>query len=91
MTCPSYQGKQDEPQPRESRRNGLVDRAGSVISGLLADARPSNFAAVPVGQRWPVHTLMVGAGLVAFAKVIEWHTSSSASRVARDALTKAKR
>lgn len=61
------------------------------LAGCLLMLAQVVFAAVPVGQRWPVHTLMVGAGLVAFAKVIEWHTSSSASRVARDALTKAKR
>ncbi|HCF5745547.1 TPA: hypothetical protein NIH25_002710 [Pseudomonas aeruginosa] len=61
------------------------------LAGCLLMLAQVILAAVPVGQRWPVHTLMVGAGLVAFAKVIEWHTSSSASRVARDALTKAKR
>ncbi|MFW5303249.1 hypothetical protein ACOAMY_28380 [Pseudomonas aeruginosa] len=48
------------------------------------------FAAVPVGQRWPAHTMMLGAVLVAFAKLIEWRTRSSASRVVRHALTKAK-
>ena len=49
------------------------------------------FAAVPVGQRWPVHILILGGLLVGFAKLIEWHTRSSGRRVVRDALTKAKR
>ncbi|HCF6936529.1 hypothetical protein ACM72X_23480 [Pseudomonas aeruginosa] len=61
------------------------------LAGCLLMLAQVLFEAVPVGQRWPAHTLMLGAVLVAFAKVIESHTRSSASRVVRDALTKAKR
>ena len=49
------------------------------------------FAAVQVGQRWPVYILMLGAVLVGIGKLIESLTRSSANRVVRDALSKAKR
>ncbi|HHO8322269.1 hypothetical protein ACM71H_26305 [Pseudomonas aeruginosa] len=63
-----------------------VSQAGCLL--MLAQVL---FAAVPVGQRWPVHTLMLGAALVGVAKLIELHTRTKASRIVRDALTKAKR
>jgi uncharacterized protein YqfA (UPF0365 family) len=59
------------------------------LAGCLLMLAQVLFEAVPVGQRWPVHTLMLGGVLVGFAKLIEWRTRSSASRVVRDALTKA--
>ncbi|HEJ2342253.1 TPA: hypothetical protein ACWLUJ_005770 [Pseudomonas aeruginosa] len=65
--------------------------AGMALSlfGILLMVAQVNFAAVPVGQHWPVYTLIFGALLVAFAKLVEWHTRFSAWRVVSAALSKA--
>tara|TARA_R100001377_G_C3193503_1_gene111578 strand:- start:1453 stop:1698 length:246 start_codon:yes stop_codon:yes gene_type:complete len=71
----------------------MVWCAGLAVSlaGCLLMLAQVIFAVVAVGQRLPVYTLMLGAVLVGFAKLLEWHIRLSASRVVCDALTKAKR
>lgn len=66
---------------------------GTVITlaGCFATLAQVIFAAVPVGQRWPVYLLMGGGLVLALAKVIEWHSRSTARRIVRDALNQAKR
>lgn len=44
------------------------------LAGCLLMLAQVIFAAVPVGQRWPAHILMLGAALVAIGKLIEFHT-----------------
>lgn len=67
--------------------------AGVLVSlmGCLLMLAQVAFETVPVGQRWPVYVLVLGAVLVAVAKLIEWHTHQMAKRVVSDALLRAKR
>lgn len=44
------------------------------LAGCLLMLAQVIFAAVPVGQRWPAHILMLGVALVAIGKLIEFHT-----------------
>ncbi|HGM8087301.1 TPA: hypothetical protein ACKP9S_003672 [Pseudomonas aeruginosa] len=66
---------------------------GVVISlaGCFATLAQVVFAAEPVGQRWPVYLLMGGGLVLGLAKIIEWHSRSTARRIVRDALNQAKR
>lgn len=78
---------------RQAKAAVHVWMIGVVISlaGCFAGLAQVVFSAVPVGQRWPIY-LLIGGGLVlGLAKVIEWHSRSTARRIVRDALNQAKR
>ncbi|OPE29617.1 hypothetical protein APB26_34360 [Pseudomonas aeruginosa] len=61
------------------------------LVGCLLMLAQVAFEAVPVGQRWPVAVLALGAVLVTAAKLLEWHSHQTAKRVVSDALLRAKR
>jgi hypothetical protein len=68
----------------------LAGMAASLV-GCLSMLAQVIFAAIPIGHRWPVYALVFGGLLFVFAKTLEWHSRTSARRIVRDALTKARR